>query len=81
MVKVVWVFFQKNVSKAREILLPNSFKQEKRNPCTFHLCRAAKARGRGNCAYAEEDAHHAFASVEMSAIFLHTLTKRRLELP
>lgn len=60
--------------------MPNSFKKEEKNPCTFHLCRNATAWGRGNCAYAEEDAHHAFASVEMSAIFLHSLTHCRLEL-
>lgn len=74
-------FWKKNVSKGWEILLPNSFKLEKRNPCTFHLCEAGKTWGRGNCAYAEEDAHHAFAGVEMSAMFLHPLTTRRLELP
>lgn len=74
-------FWKKNVSKGWEILLPNSFKLEKRNPCMFHLCEAGKTWRRGNCAYAEEDAHHALAGVEMSAMFLHPLTTRRLELP
>lgn len=54
--------------------------REERNTSTFCLSRAAGGWGRGNCAYAEEDAHHAFASGRCQPFFC-TLPKRRLELP
>lgn len=58
-----------------------AFKREERNPCAFPcLGRAAGAWGRGNGAYAEEDAHDAFASGRCQPFFC-TLPQRRLELP